>query len=186
MKNRMDRRTFIKRGVFAVAGIGLQSALASGSSASLFGTGRERQTIAFVRDEKVVLSSVKFDPSLIDDMLGRAACMLSGEKNSRDGWARLIQPAKSDVIGLKVNNLGGRACRTAPELTYAVARSLQAIGVAKNRIIIWDWSTEELADRGYAICRTGGTCAASAPNPTAATMSGRWRWGIQPSASAVS
>lgn len=160
MGEKLDRRGFLKGGIWGVAGMGLLGAMGAKPLAALAAEAIKPAVVssklALVRNPKVVTAPVAFDKSLIDEMLARAVCLLSGEKNPKDAWAKLINPSKSDVIGLKVNNLGGNTLRTAPELTYAVAKALQSIGVPKGNIIIWDRGTKELGERGYQVNKAAG------------------------------
>ena len=61
---------------------------------------------------------------------------------------RLFRP--TDVVGIKVNCLGGRGVSTRPEVALQLAALLQAAGVPADRIYIWDRTDRELREAGFA------------------------------------
>jgi uncharacterized protein (DUF362 family) len=62
---------------------------------------------------------------------------------------KLFKP--TDVVGIKVNCLGGRGVSTRPEVALQLAAFLQAAGVAPDRIYVWDRTDRELRAAGYAL-----------------------------------
>jgi len=67
-------------------------------------------------------------------MVERGLCLLTGESATAAAWRRLISPG--DVVGLKVNCLGGPTLCTHPALAELVAESMAAAGIASEKIII--------------------------------------------------
>lgn len=168
MTDKLDRRNFLKNGLRGVAGMGLLGALGAetltGSAVAAAAPDAKAVAaqsaapkaavtpvshLALARNPKVVIGPAEFDKAIVEELLNRSVCLLSGEKKPKDAWEKLIHPTKSDVVGIKVNMLGGPACRTAPELAFAVAECLKSIGVDKSKIIIWDRGTAELGKCGY-------------------------------------
>ena len=78
---------------------------------------------------------------------------LTGLQDPSEAWARYFRP--KDVIGVKVNCLGGRHMCTRPSLASAAADSLQAAGVPPHRIIVWDRTSRELKRCGFSLNRRG-------------------------------
>ena len=62
---------------------------------------------------------------------------------------RLFKP--TDVVGIKVNCLGGRGVSTRPEVALQLAAFLQAAGVPPDRIYVWDRTDRELRAAGYVL-----------------------------------
>jgi hypothetical protein len=72
---------------------------------------------------------------------------LTGAKDDRDAWAEFFTP--EDVIGLKINPTGLKLLSNTHELTRAVIAALEAIGVPRRNIIIWDHFEHEMIDAEY-------------------------------------
>ncbi|HQK93373.1 MAG TPA: DUF362 domain-containing protein [Armatimonadota bacterium] len=66
-------------------------------------------------------------------------------------WARVAQPA--DVVGIKVNCLGGPLMSTSPQLAAAVADGVLRAGVSPDRVIVFDREDRELIAAGYEISK---------------------------------
>jgi uncharacterized protein (DUF362 family) len=60
-----------------------------------------------------------------------------------------------DVVGIKLNCLGGRRLSPRPELVSALVDQLVASGVDPTRIILFERSSRELEKAGFAIRRKG-------------------------------
>jgi uncharacterized protein (DUF362 family) len=61
---------------------------------------------------------------------------LTGESSLRAAWARLIEPA--DVVGIKINPSGAPACCSSPEIVREIIGGVEAVGVARENILVWD------------------------------------------------
>ncbi|MBP7868220.1 MAG: DUF362 domain-containing protein [Acidobacteria bacterium] len=81
------------------------------------------------------------------------ACLDAGLKalmeadSPAEAWKKLFRP--DDVVGIKVNALGGRNLSPSWRLIQAVVKGLVSAGVAENRIIVWDRTSRELRRAGY-------------------------------------
>ena len=80
-------------------------------------------------------------------MLERAMCELTGEKDVRDAWRQFVSPG--DVVGLKVNPVAGKLLSTSLEVTEAAVVQLEAAGIPRKDIVIWDRREFELHDVGF-------------------------------------
>jgi uncharacterized protein (DUF362 family) len=118
------------------------------------GSGPSRATVAVARREGLLGAGGSLDPRLLDSALGAAIARAAGEPTAVAALRRLFRPR--DVVGIKVNTLGGRGVSTRPELALQLAAFLQAAGVAPDRIYIWDRTDRELRAAGYTIVRDGG------------------------------
>ncbi len=91
------------------------------------------------------------DPAVVARMFDRGLSLLTGERDPAAAVSLLFRP--DDRVGIKVNTIGGRALSTRPEVALGLAGRLAGAGVPEGNIIVWDRTTRELRDAGYA---TGG------------------------------
>ena len=108
-----------------------------------------RPVVAIARRPGVVTASGGLDPRLLADGLGAAVARAAGEATPVAALRRLFRP--TDVVGIKVNTLGGRGVSTRPEVPLQLAAWLQQAGVPADRIYVWDRTDRELRDAGYAL-----------------------------------
>jgi len=108
-----------------------------------------RPVVAVARRPGLLGPRSVFDPGKLADGLGAVLSRATGESSPVDGLRRLFKP--TDVVGIKVNTLGGVGVSTRPEVALKLAKWLQAAGVAADRILIWDRSNRELRAAGYEV-----------------------------------
>jgi uncharacterized protein (DUF362 family) len=106
-----------------------------------------RPVVAVARRPGLLGPDQTFDPARLDDALGTAVARAGGEATPVAALRRLFKP--TDVVGIKVNCLGGRGVSTRPEVALRLARWLQDAGVSADRILIWDRTDRELRSAGY-------------------------------------
>lgn len=87
-------------------------------------------------------------------MLERAMCELAGSKDVREAWRQFVSP--EDVIGLKVNPVAGKLLSTSLEVTDAAIAQLEAAGIPRKNIVIWDRREFELHEAGFTAERYPG------------------------------
>ena len=80
---------------------------------------------------------------------------LTGAPDLATAWSRYFHP--TDIVGIKVNCLGGPNMRTHPSLAQAAVNSLQALGVAPHQAIVWDRSSRELDRCGFSVNKGKGS-----------------------------
>jgi len=73
--------------------------------------------------------------------------------HTAEPWKKLVRPG--DLVGLKVNALGGRAFSSNLQLVEAVCERLQEAGIKAKDIVVWDRDTEELERAGFHISDAG-------------------------------
>jgi uncharacterized protein (DUF362 family) len=71
--------------------------------------------------------------SVVDEMLNESILRLTDEKDAIAAWNRFIKP--SDTVGIKTNDM---MVATHLEVVKSIVKNLHAIGVADEKIIIWD------------------------------------------------
>jgi len=96
----------------------------------------EKSRIVEVHRPGIVTEDNKIDPTVVLEMLDKAMQEFTGEKSTQDQWAKYV--SKDDVVGLKVNGLGGPRLCTKPEIIQAVIKRLLDVGVKENNIIVWE------------------------------------------------
>ena len=90
----------------------------------------------------------------VKEMLAKAMKAYTGESSIKDQWARFV--TKDDVVGIKVNCLGGQRLSTKKELVQAIIENLLETGIKENNIIVWDRRSDHLRDLGMDV-NTGKT-----------------------------
>jgi len=128
--------------------------------------------VVMVRNEALLLENGELNSPVADGMVASGMLRLTGESSTDSAWKKLFKPP--DVVGIKVNALGGRPIATHPGVVAAVISGLKRAGVREENIIVWDRLTEELSKAGYTINRSGtgvrcfGTDKDYAPYPETA------------------
>jgi len=110
-------------------------------------TGKSRVVIA--KSDGVRTSSDGLDSSGVLKVLDTAVQNFYQADSPRAAWQKVVTP--DDVVGLKVNCLGGKGISTSIELVEAVIHHLEEVGVKRNRIIIWDRMNDDLERADYKI-----------------------------------
>lgn len=99
-------------------------------------------------------STLTVDQGRIANLLDRAMLGLFDSADPARCWAKVARPGQ--LVGLKVNTLGGRGLSSNVQLVDAICERLQGAGIRAQDIVIWDRDTEELERAGFRI-RTGGS-----------------------------
>jgi uncharacterized protein (DUF362 family) len=89
----------------------------------------------------------KLSSTEVTGLLNDSILAATGKTEARAAWQSLF--TSRDTVGIKVNCLARRGLSSHPELVAAVVRGLETVGIAKNNIIVWDRSEEELAAAGF-------------------------------------
>jgi uncharacterized protein (DUF362 family) len=103
-----------------------------------------RPRVVIIRSRNVWRGTGGLDTAVIDRMLTRGFALLEAEGRGGAPFRR------DDRVGIKVNTIGGRALSTRPEVALGLAGRLVRSGVPENSIIVWDRTTRELREAGYA------------------------------------
>jgi uncharacterized protein (DUF362 family) len=83
----------------------------------------------------------------VHDMIARSMLELTGEKKLKKAWRKFASPGER--IGLKVNPVAGKSLSTSHEVVRAVIAQLEASGIKRSQLIIWDRREFELTDAGF-------------------------------------
>jgi len=101
-----------------------------------------RSRVVVVRSERAWTPGGDLDPAVVDRLFARGFALLGG-------GTEIFRP--DDRVGIKVNTIGGRAISTRPEVALSLAGWLARIGLSGKNIFVWDRTTRELRDAGYAV-----------------------------------
>ncbi len=89
----------------------------------------------------------KIDGARVAREIEAGMAKLTGEKDMGKAWGQFVGP--KDVVGIKVNPIGGNILSTKPEVVDAVIAGLLAAGVKKENIVIWDRRHFQLQEAGF-------------------------------------
>jgi uncharacterized protein (DUF362 family) len=151
MKNRRD---FLKEAATGALLLGSQSKL--GLAAMLDQNARNGQHAATVKSKVVVARDAalhgadgQLDEKRVQALLDRAIAAYTGRDHPVEAWKRIVPVG--EVIGLKVNGLGGKGISTHRALVLAIAERLQQAGVKPGEILVWDRNARDLVACGLTI-----------------------------------
>lgn len=80
-------------------------------------------------------------------MVASSLLALTGKKSLKRAWRKFVTP--KEVIGLKVNPIGGKLLSTSHAVTKAVIKQLEEAGIPRKNIVIWDRRQEDLNSAGF-------------------------------------
>ncbi len=113
--------------------------------------GKEQSRVAWIKGIPARKEAGGFTPEQLQVMLEAGLALLTGKTNPDSGWARYYDI--KDIVGIKVNCLGGRSMCTNPSLAVAATRSLGSMGIPPHQVIVWDRSSAELSRCGFHLNR---------------------------------
>ncbi len=150
-----------RRRAIATLAVGAAAATPLARAATLFlpgpapaaKSGPSRSVVAIGKRSGLVTPTGALDAKLLENGLGAAVARAAAEKTPVAAMRRLFKP--SDIVGIKVNTLGGRGVSTRPEVPLQLAAWLQAAGVPADHIFIWDRTDRELRAAGYTLSQSG-------------------------------
>ncbi len=106
----------------------------------------EKGKVVIVKSELYNRSATK---NTCKKILNRGIELLTGVSDGVDGLKSIFN--SDDVVGIKVNTLGGRKLSPLPIMVYTLSEMLIEAGVKADNIIIWDRSSRELKRAGFKI-----------------------------------
>ena len=146
------RRSFLKQSLMlgsslATLKMGDGSALALPSASTQ--AGRSRVVIA--RDAKIRSAGSGFDSAPLAQLLDRAMQATFDCDSPIEAWRKVVRPG--EVVGLKVNCLGGRGNATRPELVETITERLRQVGITE--IVVWDRQNSDLERAHFKLAEHG-------------------------------
>jgi len=108
-----------------------------------------RRPEVFGNDNRSDVRKLGINGKLVRQMVHESVAALVGTKTSDHAWKELFGPR--DVVGVKINCLGGRMFSSHPAVVEGIIDGLRAAGVPDRNIIVWDRFSRELKAAGFAI-----------------------------------
>ncbi|NUN24605.1 MAG: DUF362 domain-containing protein [Candidatus Jettenia caeni] len=163
-----SRRNFLKHSALGIAGFGLglkgfeglQWAIGADNQAS---PGDKSKVIAIKSGG--IMRNGKPEPEAVQRMMDEGMFTLTGKKTTAEAWRAFFTP--DDVVGIKINPIGGIKLSTRPEVVNAIIPGLKAAGVKENNIIIWDRFSYHLITAGYPLNKGSSGVRCYGTEPTA-------------------
>ncbi|MFH1842168.1 MAG: twin-arginine translocation signal domain-containing protein, partial [bacterium] len=107
--------------------------------------GRFPGRVVEIHDEQALVDD-QFDAAVIEAMFERGVTDLTG-RNLADSFGLFFSP--DDVVGIKVNPVGAGLISTRLEVVDAIVAWLEAGGLPRRNIIIWDRFESMLSEAGF-------------------------------------
>lgn len=85
--------------------------------------------------------------SVAYDMLAQSMLLLTGASNLKKAWRQFVGP--KEIIGLKVNPIGGTLLSTSHAVVKSVIKQMEEAGIPKKNIVIWDRRGLQLEEAGF-------------------------------------
>ena len=146
------RRSFLKQSFMlgsTLAGFKLDDGRAGALPSTSTEPGRSRVVIA--RDASIRSAGTGFDSARLAQLLDRALQASFHCDSPLEAWKKVAR--RGEVVGLKVNCLGGRGNATHPDLVEAIIERLRQTGITE--IVIWDRQNSDLEHARFKIAERG-------------------------------
>lgn len=157
----VDRRGFLMKAGGAAAGCAVAGLLPAGVQAAGApppGPAHPGKLVRVHAAGAVVGGKIagrkKLDGAKVKAMVARALTEFTGLPDPVRALGRFV--TKDDTVALKVNTLGSPGAATSPEVTFAVADLLQALGVPADRIIVYDQYASRMQKAGFRLADKAG------------------------------
>lgn len=103
------------------------------------------KVVELYHDKSVVENKPVQEPAY--EMLEKGILALTGKKSVKKAWKKFV--SEKDIIGLKVNPIGGKLLSTSHEVVKAVISQLEQAGVMRKNIVIYDRREFQLHEAGF-------------------------------------
>ena len=138
-------------------------------------------TVYFSQDPDAI-EEFEEKPSVTRRMVDQLIIAATGQSDTARAWKSLVSP--EDRIGIKVAAAGGHYFGSHRGVVDAIVRGLEASGVSRARIIVWDRDAADLTAAGFVNQRGGYDVRSVIPgigydvkSPFSAPVLGRLIWG---------
>jgi uncharacterized protein (DUF362 family) len=147
-----NRRDFLKTCLTGAAVLG-----ASGRMGLLAASEQEgapaNSRVIIARDAMLRGTGTTVDSHRMLSLLDRAMQALFDRDNPLEPWKKLVRTG--EMVGVKVNALGGRGLSSNLQLVEAICERLQEAGIKASDIVVWDRDSDEMERVGFHVA-TGG------------------------------
>ncbi len=167
--NHFSRRNFLKHSALGVVGLGMGIGGLEGLQQWAIGSdrqpsGTEKSRVIAIKSSGI-MGKGKPEPEVVRRMMNEGMFSLTGKKTVADAWRTFFAP--HDVVGIKINPIGGVKLSTRPEVVDAIIMGLKAAGVKDNNIIIWDRFSYHLITAGFPLNQGSSGVRCYGTEPTA-------------------
>ena len=159
-RDALDRRQFLTRlaaGVGGVSGaLGALPAFAQLSSGQLQPDTTTTTPLTPVVEavSENVWDGDRLDEDAVSELIDQGMMKFTGRSSAKEAWRDIVLP--DDIVGIKINPLGGPELSTHPIIVDKIVEGLYGAGVLKKQIIIWDRFESHLLNAGYPIKQDEG------------------------------
>ncbi len=145
-KSEASRREFLKSVVTGAvaAGVGTMSPFALGKEPA-----GVKSKVVIARDPLLYGSSSAPDSSRVLSLLDHAMQSFYRSDDPVAPWKKLVRPG--EVVGLKINTLGGPGLSSNSVLIEAICARLKQAGIKPSDIVIWDNENRALEHGGFRV-----------------------------------
>ena len=144
------RRSFLKQGFMLVSAFTACKS-GDGPAVALPSADAARSRVVIARDEKIRSAGTGFDSAPLARLLDRALQASFDCDSPIEAWRKVVRPG--EVVGLKVNCLGGRGNATHLELVEAITERLRQAGITE--MVIWERQNADLERARFKIVERG-------------------------------
>jgi len=140
-----SRRDFLKKcltGAAVLRASRRMGVLAAEQEAAL-----AKSRVVIARDATLRGVGTMVDSRRMLSLLDRAMQALFDCDNPSETWTKLARPG--EMVGLKVNTLGGRGLSSNLQLVEAICERLQEAGIRASNIVVWDRDSDEMEHVGF-------------------------------------
>jgi uncharacterized protein (DUF362 family) len=142
-----SRRDFLRTALGGALALG--AGCRTGLPAAEQGTAPARSRVAIARDELLRGGGSGVDSQRVLRLLDNAMQALYDRDRPLEAWRKLVRPG--EMVGLKVNALGGRGISSNLQLVEAICERLQEAGIKAGDIVVWDRDSEEMERAGFRV-----------------------------------
>jgi hypothetical protein len=90
---------------------------------------------------------------IVGKMIERALKELTSKDSLAEAWSVFVAP--EDVVGIKINCLGGPLCFSSRDVVNEIIHGIKLAGVKEDNIIVWDRREYHMTNCGYTVNRNG-------------------------------
>jgi uncharacterized protein (DUF362 family) len=112
-----------------------------------------KSKVVIARDAMLYGQSSTADSSRVQKLLDHAMQSFYNASDPLAPWKKVVRPG--EVVGLKINTLGGPMLSSNSVLIAAICERLKEAGVKASDIFIWDNTNEALDRAGYHLSNDG-------------------------------
>ena len=159
-RDALDRRQFLTRLAAGVGGV--SGALGAFPAFAQLSSGQLQPDVTTATPLTPVVEAVsenvwdgdRLDEDAVSELVDQAMMKFTGRASAKEAWRDIVLP--DDIVGIKINPLGGPELSTHPIIVDKIIEGLYGAGVLKKQIIIWDRFENHLLNAGYPIRQDEG------------------------------